>query len=118
MKSNWVTGDRSDVSSKRSKVSSAASMPTTPRSEGEILQSSNLKSFSLYELKCATINFSPDSMLGEGGFGPVFKGWIDEHSFTAAKPGTGLLVDVKWLNQEGRQGLREWLVCILFISNL
>ncbi|KAF2318816.1 hypothetical protein GH714_010940 [Hevea brasiliensis] len=54
-------------------------VPSTPRTEGEILQSSNLKSFSYSELKAATRNFRPDSVLGEGGFGCVYKGWIDEH---------------------------------------
>ena len=58
----------------------------------------------------ATRNFRPDSVLGEGGFGSVFKGWIDEHSFAAAKPGTGMVIAVKRLNQESFQGHKEWLV--------
>ncbi|KAM0035207.1 putative transferase [Helianthus debilis subsp. tardiflorus] len=43
----------------------------------------------------AASNFRPDSVLGEGGFGTVFKGWIDEQSFTATKPGTGIVIAVK-----------------------
>ncbi|XP_057472606.1 probable serine/threonine-protein kinase PBL10 [Actinidia eriantha] len=93
-------------------------MPPTPRSEGEILQSSNLKSFSLADLKMATRNFRPDSMLGEGGFGSVFKGWIDENSFTAAKPGTGTVIAVKRLNQDGFQGHREWLAEVNYLGQL
>ena len=96
-------------SSTSSKVSSV-SVPPTPRSEGEILQSSNLKSFSFADLKMATRNFRPDSVLGEGGFGSVFKGWIDEQSFAATKPGTGMVIAVKRLNQDGFQGHKEWLV--------
>ena len=84
----------------------------TPRSEGEILQATNLKSFAFTELKMATRNFRPDSVVGEGGFGSVFKGWIDEHSMTATKPGTGMMIAVKRLNQEGLQGHKEWLVSI------
>lgn len=76
------------------------------------MQSSNLKNFSYNELKAATRNFRPDSVLGEGGFGSVFKGWIDEQSFAVTKPGTGLVIAVKRLNQEGFQGHREWLVSI------
>lgn len=91
---------------------SSASISVTSRSEGEILQSSNLKSFTYNELRAATRNFRPDSVLGEGGFGSVFKGWIDEHSLTATKPGMGSIVAVKRLNQEGFQGHREWLVSI------
>ena len=84
----------------------------TPRSEGEILQSSNMKSFSYSELRTATRNFRPDSVLGEGGFGSVFKGWIDEHLLAATRPGTGVVIAVKRLNQDGFQGHKEWLVSI------
>ena len=100
--------DSNDVSITGS--SKVSSVPPTPRSEGEILQSSNLKSFSFSDLKMATRNFRPDSVLGEGGFGSVFKGWIDEHSYVATKPGTGIVIAVKKLNQESFQGHREWLV--------
>ncbi|XP_021720846.1 probable serine/threonine-protein kinase PBL10 [Chenopodium quinoa] len=103
------------VSSDVSKVSSA---PLTPRSEGEILQSSNLKSFSFSELKAATRNFRPDSVLGEGGFGSVFKGWIDENSYAATKPGTGMVIAVKRLNQESFQGHREWLAEVNYLGQL
>lgn len=89
---------------------SSASISQTPRSEGEILQSSNLKKFTFSELKTATRNFSPDTVLGASGFGCVFKGWIDEHSLTATKPGTGIVTAVKRLNKEGFQGHKEWLV--------
>lgn len=96
--------------SSTSSKGSSLSAPLTPRSEGEILQSPNLKSFSFSDLKMATRHFRPDSVLGEGGFGSVFKGWIDENSLAAAKPGTGTVIAVKRLNQEGFQGHREWLV--------
>lgn len=101
--------DSSDASSRASSLS----MPQTPRTEGEILQLSNLKSFTFNDLKTATRNFRPDSVLGEGGFGCVFKGWIDEQTFTAARPGTGLVIAVKRLNQEGFQGHKEWLVSVI-----
>ncbi|GAU51157.1 hypothetical protein TSUD_240730 [Trifolium subterraneum] len=70
-------------------------------SEGEILSSPSLKAFAFNELKNATRNFRPDSLLGEGGFGHVYKGWIDEHTYTAAKPGSGMVVAVKRLKPEG-----------------
>ena len=108
LSSKYVSTDGNDLST-GSKVSSF-SVPPTPRSEGEILQSSNLTNFNFSDLKMATRNFRPDSVLGEGGFGSVFKGWIDENSFSATKPGTGLVIAVKKLNQEGFQGHREWLV--------
>ncbi|KAJ8535573.1 hypothetical protein K7X08_023293 [Anisodus acutangulus] len=91
-------------------------VPPPTRSEGEILQSPNLKSFSFSDLKTATRNFRPDSVLGEGGFGSVFKGWIDENTFAATKPGTGVIIAVKRLNQEGFQGHREWLAEVNYLG--
>ncbi|XP_039136240.1 receptor-like cytoplasmic kinase 176 [Dioscorea cayenensis subsp. rotundata] len=105
------------LSGSSSKVSST-SVPPTPRSEGEILQSSNVKSFTFNDLRNATRNFRPDSVLGEGGFGSVFKGWIDEHTFVATKPGTGIVIAVKRLNQEGFQGHREWLAEVNYLGQL
>lgn len=87
-------------------------MPLTARSQEEILESPNLKSFSFNHVKLATRNFRPDSVLGEGGFGCVFKGWINEDTLAAAKAGTGLVIAVKRLGQESFQGHKEWLVSI------
>eukprot|EP00268_Persea_americana_P018621 TRINITY_DN1937_c0_g1_i3.p1 TRINITY_DN1937_c0_g1~~TRINITY_DN1937_c0_g1_i3.p1 ORF type:complete len:413 (+),score=78.85 TRINITY_DN1937_c0_g1_i3:303-1541(+) len=115
--SKYVSKDASGLSASSSKGSSA-SVPPTPRSEGEILQSSSLKSFSFGDLKSATRNFRPDSVLGEGGFGSVYKGWIDEHTFAATKPGTGIVIAVKRLNQEGYQGHKEWLAEVNYLGQL
>ncbi|KAJ0244853.1 serine/threonine-protein kinase PBL9 [Hirschfeldia incana] len=95
---------------------SSVSVRPSPRTEGEILQSPNLKSFTFADLKSATRNFRPDSVLGEGGFGCVFKGWIDEKSLTATKPGTGLVIAVKKLNQDGWQGHQEWLAEVNYLG--
>ena len=96
-----------------SKFSNSSVPPTpAPRTEGEILQSSNLKNFTYNELRTATRNFRPDSMVGEGGFGGVFKGWLDEQTLAPAKAGTGIVIAVKKLNQEGGQGHNQWLVSV------
>ncbi|KAL3536404.1 hypothetical protein ACH5RR_004865 [Cinchona calisaya] len=97
---------------------SSFSMSQTPRGEGEILQSSNMKSFTFGELKTATRNFRPDSVLGEGGFGSVYKGWVDEQLLTPSKPGSGMVVAVKRLNQDGWQGHKEWLAEINYLGQL
>lgn len=89
-----------------------------PRSEGEILSSPNVKPFSYIELKNATRNFRVDSLLGEGGFGYVFKGWIDEFTHSASKPGSGTVIAVKKLKPEGFQGHKEWLTEVTYLGQL
>lgn len=74
----------------------------------------NLKMFSFGELKSATRNFRPDSMLGEGGFGRVFKGWVDDTTLAPSKVGVGIPVAVKRSNPDSDQGLKEWqVICLL-----
>ena len=114
-RSSGKDGSRLSACSSRA---SSASMPPSAKTECEILQSANVKVFSYNDLRLATRNFRPDSVLGEGGFGSVYKGWIDEHTLSACKPGTGIPVAVKRLNQEGLQGHREWLVSITDIPFL
>ncbi|GKV32881.1 hypothetical protein SLEP1_g41446 [Rubroshorea leprosula] len=115
--SKYVSSDVNDTSGTSSKGSSVR-IPSTPRSEDEIIHSANLKNFSFAELKMATRSFRPDSMLGEGGFGSVFKGWIDEHSLTASKPGNGMVIAVKRLNPESFQGHQEWLAEVKHLGQL
>jgi hypothetical protein len=75
----------------------------------------NLKIFRLAELKCATRNFRPDTVLGEGGFGRVFKGWLDETTYAPSKVGVGIAVAVKKSNPDSTQGLKEWVVCMIHV---
>ncbi|KAL8550356.1 hypothetical protein ACS0TY_008975 [Phlomoides rotata] len=96
---------------------STDSLPTH-RTEAEILSSPHAKPFSFNELKNSTRNFRSESLLGEGGFGCVFKGWIDDHTLTAAKPGSGLVIAVKKLKPEGFQGHKEWLTEVNFLGQL
>lgn len=91
-------------------TSNAESVPSTPKFSEELKVSSRLRKFTFNELKLATRNFRPESLLGEGGFGCVFKGWIEENGTAPVKPGTGLTVAVKTLNHDGLQGHKEWLV--------
>lgn len=71
------------------------------------LVGSNLHAFTLAELKVICQNFSSNNFIGEGGFGPVHKGFIDDK----LRPGLKAQpVAVKVLDLEGLQGHREWLV--------
>ncbi|MCO5564056.1 hypothetical protein L7F22_017712 [Adiantum nelumboides] len=77
-----------------------------------------LHPFSYADLKSATRNFRPDSLLGEGGFGSVFKGNIDENTFQPVRAGQGVLIAVKKLNPDGLQGHNEWLAELKFLGTL
>ena len=96
-------------------TSDAESNPSTPIFSEELKVASCLRKFTFNGLKVATRNFRPESLLGEGGFGCVFKGWIEENGTAPVKPGTGLTVAVKTLNHNGHQGHKEWLVWNLYI---
>jgi len=79
------------------------------------LAGSNLHVFTLPELKVITQNFAASNFLGEGGFGPVHKGFIDDK----LRPGLKAQpVAVKLLDLDGSQGHREWLVSALNLSFL
>ncbi|KAA8544493.1 hypothetical protein F0562_022467 [Nyssa sinensis] len=87
-------------------------------SKGDTSISNNLKSFSFNDLKTATKNFRSESLLGEGGFGRVFKGWIDVNTFAPSKPGTGIVVAIKKLKPESFQGHREWITELNYLGQL
>ncbi|XP_073014618.1 serine/threonine-protein kinase PBL34-like [Primulina eburnea] len=91
---------------------------STSKPEDEFNISSRLRKFAFNDLKLATRNFRPESLLGEGGFGCVFKGWIEENGTAPVKPGTGLTVAVKTLNHDGLQGHNEWLAEVNFLGDL
>lgn len=88
------------------------------RSESSTTISSSLKAYTYNDLKTATRNFWPDYLLGEGGFGYVFKGWIDEKTLAAARPGSGIMVAVKKLKRESFQGHREWHAEVNYLGQL
>ncbi|CAI9777141.1 unnamed protein product [Fraxinus pennsylvanica] len=87
---------------------------TVPPS-GEII-GPNVKLFALAELKCATRNFRPNTVLGEGGFGKVFKGWVDPITYAPSRVGVGIPVAVKKSNPDSEQGLKEWQAEVKFLG--
>ncbi|KAL4297004.1 hypothetical protein GQ457_12G010410 [Hibiscus cannabinus] len=66
---------------------------------------SNLRVFTVSELKSATKNFSRSFMLGEGGFGCVYKGSLKSPEDSSQK----IEVAVKQLGKRGLQGHKEWV---------
>lgn len=92
-------------------------IPSTPRDVENLRQNSgsNVYVFTYNELKLTTKNFRADHVLGEGGFGIVYKGYIDEN----VRPGLKALpVAVKVLNQDGLQGHKEWLAEVIYLGQL
>nr|XP_043618839.1 receptor like protein kinase S.2-like isoform X2 [Erigeron canadensis] len=92
-------------------------------SEGDTYQEfdvsdSSLKLFSLDELKHATRNFSDDMVVGEGAFGKVFEGWVEEETYAPSKVGYGIPVAVKKLDPDSMQGVEEWQSEVKFLSKL
>ncbi|KAM0066087.1 putative transferase, protein kinase RLK-Pelle-RLCK-VIIa-2 family [Helianthus debilis subsp. tardiflorus] len=80
--------------------------------------SPSLNVFKFVDLEKATRKFSPDLLLGEGGFGQVFLGWVEQNTLAPSKKGVGIAVAVKRLNQKGLQGPREWLTEVTFLGHI
>lgn len=97
-------------SQSQSQFSAAASGDTEALVFGELLPTSNLKVYSFSDMKIATKSFKSDTVLGVGGFGTVYKGWVDEKTLAPSKVGSGMMVAVKKLNHESVQGFQEWQV--------
>ncbi|KAL6206761.1 hypothetical protein ACLB2K_024008 [Fragaria x ananassa] len=64
--------------------------------------------FTLRQIKAATNNFDPSNKIGEGGFGPVYKGILLD----------GTIIAVKQLSSKSKQGNREFVNEIGMISCL
>ncbi|XP_058771056.1 probable serine/threonine-protein kinase PBL7 [Vicia villosa] len=67
------------------------------------------QTFPFRELAVATRNFRAECLLGEGGFGRVYKGHLESVNQTVA---------IKQLDRNGLQGNREFLVEVLMLSLL
>ncbi|KAF9666657.1 hypothetical protein SADUNF_Sadunf16G0251600 [Salix dunnii] len=80
------------------------------RTEGTELRGLDLQTgyFTLRQIKHATNNFNPANKIGEGGFGPVYKGVLSD----------GPVIAVKQLSSKSRQGNREFVNEIGMISAL
>ncbi|XP_020580750.1 probable serine/threonine-protein kinase PBL8 [Phalaenopsis equestris] len=110
---------RKSLSGKKRDLSfSDMSDPSTPRNFADsrnIAIYTDMIAFTLFELETITKSFRPDYVLGEGGFGTVYKGYIDESVRTGLK---SLPVAVKVLNKQGLQGHKEWLTEVNFLGQL
>lgn len=102
------------VSSDKSKSRGGSDSKKDPRKDLSVRKDGTTahiaaQTFTFRELATATKNFKPESLLGEGGFGRVYKGLLES---------TGQVVAVKQLDRNGLQGNREFLVEVLMLSLL
>ncbi|KAK2368158.1 putative leucine-rich repeat receptor serine/threonine-protein kinase [Trifolium repens] len=63
--------------------------------------------FTLRQIKAATNNFHISNKIGEGGFGPVYKGCLSN----------GTLIAVKQLSSKSRQGYHQLLLIYEYLEN-
>lgn len=82
-------------------------MDTVP-AIGSLSHPTSTRFLSYEELKEATNNFESASILGEGGFGRVFKGVLSD----------GTAVAIKRLGNGGQQGDKEFKVEVEMLSRL
>ncbi|KAL0432785.1 UNVERIFIED_CONTAM: putative serine/threonine-protein kinase PBL21 [Sesamum latifolium] len=78
------------------------------KAKGKDSKDNVARCFSFKELSLATQNFKEANLIGEGGFGCVYKGRLE----------SGMIVAVKQLNHEGLQGNQEFVVEVLMLSLL
>ncbi|KAJ9556223.1 hypothetical protein OSB04_010837 [Centaurea solstitialis] len=69
---------------------------------------SKVNTYTYGELRAATADFSPSNMLGEGGFGPVYKGILND----------GRVVAVKQLSVASHHGRSQFITEISTISSV
>ncbi|KAL8095468.1 putative serine/threonine-protein kinase PBL17 [Apium graveolens] len=109
------TFPKSAESNKNAKANSVVVIPKNVRDLRRNPGNSNLDIFTYDEMRLATKVFRPDQVLGEGGFGIVYKGVIDEN----VRPGYNKTeVAIKELDPEGIQGDREWLAEVNYLGQL
>ncbi|XVF59983.1 hypothetical protein PTKIN_Ptkin08bG0006100 [Pterospermum kingtungense] len=115
------SGEKKELSKKcKPQLSTGAGLARSKSSAGLKRESSAPKddppnagnraqTFTYLQLANATNNFRKESLIGQGGFGAVYKGQLES---------TGQIVAVKQLDKTGLQGEKEFLVEVLMLSLL
>lgn len=101
MRTSWSELTSQNASDFSTASSAAATNPFAVLSQRQ----SNLREFTFEELKAATKNFSRSVMIGEGGFGGVFRGIMRSED----DPHKKIDIAVKQLSRRGLQGHKEWI---------
>lgn len=107
-------GDKVDAQGNRS----PSNLQYTPKNVKELQKNpvySNVDIFTFEEMKLGTKHFRPDLILGEGGFGVVYRGILDDSVRSGYKTTE---VAIKQLNPNGFQGDKEWLAEVNYLGQL
>ncbi|CAN6458283.1 unnamed protein product [Victoria cruziana] len=107
---SWTEGSTSQTHTTES-VSENHGQKASPKKEETNVSNGNIEAqtFTFRELAAATNNFMPECLIGEGGFGRVYRGELE---------GTGQVVAVKQLDRNGLEGNKEFLVEVFNLSLL
>ncbi|CAI9766628.1 unnamed protein product [Fraxinus pennsylvanica] len=112
-KADYLLLNELDTQEKRKTINSVVTISKNVQDLRQNSGNSDLDIFTYEEMKSATKNFRPDQVLGEGGFGIVYKGVIDENVRPDYKT---IQVAIKVLDPEGLQGDREWLAEVNYLG--
>ncbi|XP_030452235.2 receptor-like protein kinase FERONIA [Syzygium oleosum] len=93
----------------RAKDSTSSDANKSAKTQRSSLPSYLCPNFSLAEVRRATSNFDKAFIIGVGGFGNVYKGYVD---------GGATQVAIKRLNSGSQQGLHEFMTEIQMLSQL
>ncbi|KAG6710008.1 hypothetical protein I3842_06G160700 [Carya illinoinensis] len=77
--------------------------------DGEFQKGTGPKRFSFRELARATNNFRDEEMLGQGGFGGFYKGFLSD---------SNIFVAIKRVSKGSKQGIKEYAAEVKIISRL
>ncbi|RWR81617.1 putative receptor-like protein kinase isoform X2 [Cinnamomum micranthum f. kanehirae] len=108
---------RSEFASESRDFSDSAAASDSVSGSGDLFsqrRSNDLRVFRFAELRLATRGFSRALMIGEGGFGCVYRGAIRVSEFDGSD--STIDVAVKQLNRNGLQGHKEWITEVNFLG--
>ncbi|KAF8766092.1 hypothetical protein HU200_007584 [Digitaria exilis] len=106
--------DGAEIADLMNNISATSDVSKNVNAAAELSRSCNQnnmpsRALTFRQLDAATNGFSERNLLGEGGFGRVYKGRLDD---------TKEVIAVKQLDKDGFQGNREFLVEVLMLSLL